>query len=295
MKGWNLDGAELTLPPHGRRAGHLSGSPPTRRDSFPTACPSRWTRCPEMLRTRSPTTTWPHAQKVTLPMIVNGRIDRPGRLGRVPVRGPCGRYGRRGGHARRLDSPLDSVLKTHRRRPAKCWPSTTTTKTSEAGDEHALCRFLPDGSSCPRTATYYVHLGDIARNGGEEYAYRLRISSAAARFRLAGRALQRRAAQQGCGRAHGLCYSQGRVQRPDQAELEGPAGRILGAARLPLGEAAHGAAGGENHPCGCEAAGQPHHRRPARKLENAKWSTRPCPRKTGCRPSCGGISFPQRI
>ena len=49
----------------------------------------------------------------------------------------------------------------------------------------------------PADGTYYVHLGDTARNGGEEYAYRLRISAPQPDFALARRAVQRRPAQQG--------------------------------------------------------------------------------------------------
>ena len=48
----------------------------------------------------------------------------------------------------------------------------------------------------PADGIYYVHLGDTARNGGEEYAYRLRISAAAAGFRIARGALQRQPPQQ---------------------------------------------------------------------------------------------------
>ena len=36
----------------------------------------------------------------------------------------------------------------------------------------------------PADGTYYVHLGDTARNGGEEYAYRLRISAPQPDFAL---------------------------------------------------------------------------------------------------------------
>ena len=68
-------------------------------------------------------------------------------------------------------------------RPASCWRSTTTTKTSEPGvnthhaDSYLMVKLPADG-------TYYVHLGDTARNGGEEYAYRLRISAPQPDFAL---------------------------------------------------------------------------------------------------------------
>ena len=36
----------------------------------------------------------------------------------------------------------------------------------------------------PADGTYYVHLGDTTRNGGKEYAYRLRISEPRPDFEL---------------------------------------------------------------------------------------------------------------
>ena len=39
-------------------------------------------------------------------------------------------------------------------------------------------------SKLPADGTYYVHIGDTARNGGEEYAYRLRISAPRPDFAL---------------------------------------------------------------------------------------------------------------
>ena len=88
----------------------------------------------------------------------------------------------------------------------------------------------------PADGTYYVHLGDTARNGGEEYAYRLRISPPQPDFAL--RVVPSSVALR--GKSHGdgqrLCHPQGRVHRRHQAELEGPAGGILVVARVPVGE-----------------------------------------------------------
>jgi len=54
----------------------------------------------------------------------------------------------------------------------------TTTKTWSRGQHaHADSYFL---ARLPADGTYYVHIGDTARHGGEEYGYRLRVSRAAA-------------------------------------------------------------------------------------------------------------------
>ena len=84
--------------------------------------------------------------------------------------------------ARRLDSPLDAVLKL----------------TDGAGKLLAFnddCEDLGDGANThhadsylmaklPADGTYYIHLGDTARNAGEEYAYRLRLSGPRPDFAL---------------------------------------------------------------------------------------------------------------
>ena len=60
-----------------------------------------------------------HAQPITLPVIVNGRIDRPGDWDVFRFEGHAGQKIVAEVDARKLDSPLDSVLKlTDASRPA---------------------------------------------------------------------------------------------------------------------------------------------------------------------------------
>ena len=133
--------------------------------------------------------------------------------------------------ARRLDSPLDSVLKLTDA-AGKLLAFNDDHEDPESGlnthhaDSYLMVKLPADG-------TYYVHLGDTARNGGEEYAYRLRIS-AAARFRVA--VVPSSIAMRGkSGRGERLRHPQGRVHRRHQAGPEGPAGGIQGLGRQALG------------------------------------------------------------
>ena len=75
--------------------------------------------------------------------------------------------------ARRLDSPLDSVLKITDA-GGKLLAYNDDFEDPQAGtNTHDADSYL--SLKLPADGTYYVHLGDTARSGGEEYAYRLRI------------------------------------------------------------------------------------------------------------------------
>jgi hypothetical protein len=77
--------------------------------------------------------------------------------------------------ARRLDSPLDSVIKLTDA-AGKLLAFSDDREDLQAGvnTHHADSYFL---AKLPADGIYYVHLGDTARQGGEDYGYRLRISS----------------------------------------------------------------------------------------------------------------------
>ncbi len=60
---------------------------------------------------KEPNNDLAHAQKVTLPIIINGRIDRPDDWDVFQFAGHAGETVVAEVYARRLDSPLDSVLK----------------------------------------------------------------------------------------------------------------------------------------------------------------------------------------
>ena len=80
----------------GRRAGHPLDRRQPPGDRFQFRCPSPWTRSRKASR-RSPTTTRRTPQKVTLPMIINGRIDRKDDWDVFQFSGRAGRDGRRRG------------------------------------------------------------------------------------------------------------------------------------------------------------------------------------------------------
>jgi hypothetical protein len=114
------------------------------------------------------------AQKVTLPIIVNGRADRPGDWDVFEVEGKAGQTIVAEVYARRLGSPLDSFVKV----------TGADGKIIALNDDHydAASGLNTDHADSylmvklPADGKYFIHLGDTRRHAGKEYAYRLRIS-----------------------------------------------------------------------------------------------------------------------
>jgi hypothetical protein len=122
------------------------------------------------------------AQRIKLPVVVNGRIDQPGDRDVFAFEGRAGDQIVAEVHARRLTSPLDSVLRL----------SDAAGRQLAFNDDHddkgsGLITHQADSlisATLPANGTYYVQVGDTEHNGGPEYAYRLRISPPRPDFEL---------------------------------------------------------------------------------------------------------------
>jgi hypothetical protein len=180
-KGWNLNGAKLAPPSKDAAPGVHVLTAADKNGMVSNPVPFAVDTLPECLE-KEPNNDPPHAQKVELPIIVNGRIERPDDWDVFQFTGRAGEKVVAEVYARRLDSPLDSVLRV----------------SDAAGRVLALNDDFEDAGSgvnthhadsyvmfeLPADGTYFVHLGDVARQGGEEYAYRLRISAPQPDFAL---------------------------------------------------------------------------------------------------------------
>ncbi len=180
MNGWNLQNAKLTLPPKTAAQGvHLIAA--NKDGVVSNVVPFALDTLPECFDEESNNDS-SHAQKVELPIIVNGRIDHQDDWDVFQIAGHRGDRIVAEVTARRLDSPLDSMLKI----------TDATGKLLGMNDDHeapesGLNTHHADSYlmfTLPSDGTYYVHLGDTARNGGEEFAYRLRISAPRPDFAL---------------------------------------------------------------------------------------------------------------
>jgi hypothetical protein len=180
LQGWNLPVKELTPDTSVAAPGvqFLSFGGATRPSArVPFAIDS----LPETVE-QEPNDTPAKPHTVNVPVIVNGRVDAPGD-------GDVFRFVGRAGDeivaevlARRLGSPLDSLLKlTDASGEQLAFNDDHEDKATGLSTHHADSWLR---AVLPKDGTYYLRLGDTQRQGGSEYAYRLRLSPPRPDFEL---------------------------------------------------------------------------------------------------------------
>ncbi len=136
---------------------------------------------PECLE-KEPNDSRLNAQRVALPIIVNGRIDRPGDRDVFSFEGHAGGEIAAEVQARRLCSPLDSVLELTDAAGRQLAFNDDHEDQGSGLNTHHADSWLH--ATLPENGTYYLHLGDGQHKGGAEHAYRLRISPPRPDFEL---------------------------------------------------------------------------------------------------------------
>jgi hypothetical protein len=122
------------------------------------------------------------AEQVTMPVILNGRIDRPDDWDVYAISGKANARVAVEVQARRLDSPLDSVVKlTDAQGRVIAINDDREDLAAGTNTHHADSAFV---AKLPADGVYHVHIGDTARQGGSEYGYRLRIGAPRPDFEL---------------------------------------------------------------------------------------------------------------
>jgi hypothetical protein len=180
LSGWNLPMKSLTLDGSNERPGMIA-LPGAGEQALLRSVPFARDTLPECLE-KEPNNEPATAQSVTPPVIVNGRIGQPGDWDVFRIEGRAGSEMVAEVYARRLGSPLDSVLKL----------TDAAGKVLAVNDDYEdkgapLLTHQADSrisATLPADGTYYLHLGDTQHKGGPEYAYRLRISPPRPDFEL---------------------------------------------------------------------------------------------------------------
>jgi hypothetical protein len=176
LTGWNLAASHVEMNAKGMPAG-IYPLPAAAANRIPFAIDT----LPEIIE-KEPNDTAKNAQRLKLPATVNGRIDRPGDWDVFGIQGAKGQEIVAEVLARRLGSPLDSVLKL----------------TDAAGRQLAFNDDFDDKAAgllthqadsliratLPAAGIYYISIGDAQHQGGPEFAYRLRIGPPRPDFEL---------------------------------------------------------------------------------------------------------------
>jgi hypothetical protein len=172
LQGWNLPVTRLTQRSKGkakdieqisvRSGGWTSNSLAFARDTL------------RECREKEPNNAQQSAQRLKLPIVVNGRIERPGDWDVFRFEGRPGEEIVAEVYARRLGSPLDSVL-----RLTDAGGRELASNDDFEDKGAALTTHQADSRiafKLPAKGTYYLWLGDTQGQGGTAYGYRLRVS-----------------------------------------------------------------------------------------------------------------------
>ncbi len=173
LTGWNLPTDEVKMDGTGKESGiHplsilkgnlVSNEVPFGVDTLP--------ECVE----REANDSLQEAQQVALPILINGRIDRSGDVDVFRFDGHTGDIIVIETMARRLGSPVDSILRlldSNGRQLA--FNDDSDDKGSGLDTHHADSYIL---ITLPADGVYFVQVSDAQYHGGSDYAYRLRISA----------------------------------------------------------------------------------------------------------------------
>ncbi len=180
LEGWNLPKRTISLDnPSATTTVREVSVRSKRRTSnrFPFAVDS----LPECVE-QEPNNEDLEANPLESPVIINGRIDRPGDADIFCFEGRKGERVVAEVIARRLNSPLDSVLEL------TAADGTQIARNDDHEDKRAgLTTHHADSRLCatlPADGKYFVRLGDNQRNGASNCSYRLRISREQPDFEL---------------------------------------------------------------------------------------------------------------
>ena len=180
LQGWNLPMNSLTMQVDNEEPGIFPVSV-LKGKHHSNRLPFSLNTLPECLE-KEPNNGTSTAHALQLPMIVNGRIGSSGDWDVFQFHGRKGEQIIAEVHARRLESPLDSLLKlTDASGKQLAVNDDYVDKGAGLITHHADSRL---SFTLPADGIYVVHLGDTQQKGSSAHAYRLRISRQRPDFEL---------------------------------------------------------------------------------------------------------------
>ena len=180
IKGVNLAESQLT-PPARREPGVVWLAARGRGGVLSNLVPFQYDTLPDGLDSE-PNNTPQKAQHVTLPVIMNGTIGTPGDEDLFRFEGKAGQEVVAEVYARRLDSPMDSLLKITDASGACLAINDDQEDVGSGINTHHADAYVR--VKLPKDGAYIAHLSETQHKGGSAYAYRLRLSSPQPDFEL---------------------------------------------------------------------------------------------------------------
>jgi len=114
------------------------------------------------------------AQPITAPVVVNGRINTPGDVDHFLISAKAKQTLVMEVFARRLDSPLDSVLTLFNPKGVQVAENDDTVDKSEGLVTHHSDSYI--SYTFPAAGDYVLRIADAQGKGGDEFAYRLSVA-----------------------------------------------------------------------------------------------------------------------
>ena len=180
MTGWNLPVHKLTLDAKDTEPG-IHPISVSKQGRVSNHVPFAVDTLPERLE-EEPNDEPSNAQRVETPVIVNGRIDRSGDKDVFRFDGRAGDQIVAEVQARRLNSPLDSVLELTDAKGRQLMINDDFEDKGAGLTTHQADSRL--SITLPEDGTYYLTLGDTQGQGGAAVNYRLRVSPKRPDFEL---------------------------------------------------------------------------------------------------------------
>lgn len=232
IDGWNLPTKQLFLATAGSTDG-IRQTALRRNDNRSNEVSYAVDTLSESVETE-PNDTPQKAQLIELPRILNGAISRPGDVDVFRFTGKAGTEIVAEVCARRLGSPLDSLLRlTDASGRVLEWNDDHEDKESGRLTHHADSYLR---TRLPEDDLYYVYLSDSQHHGGKPYAYRLRLGAPRPDFalRLTPSSINVRAGGNAMVTVHAV-RKDGFDGRIEVVLKDAPAGFALSGAQIPSG------------------------------------------------------------
>jgi len=180
VKGWNLTETQISLDTKPGNGGWLRLATSRSGGVVSNAVPYAANILPECMES---------ATRIAMPMIVNGRIEKPGDVDVFRIEGKAGDEIVAEVVARRLGSPLDSLVRlTDAAGKVLAWNDDYVAKQKFLHvDRLGLVTHHADSylmAKLPKDGVYYVQISDAQNHGSDAHAYRLRISAPRPDFAL---------------------------------------------------------------------------------------------------------------